>query len=78
MVFNKEILNLYFFFLAFSLNKQTFAGNVKLHTYIFIDRFRRSNDDVLGRAKKKTLWMTITIVIVFVVCWTPFYVMSVW
>lgn len=34
-----------------------------------IDRFRRSNDDVLGRAKRKTLRMTITIVIVFVVSW---------
>lgn len=42
------------------------------------DRFRRSNDDVLGRAKRKTLRMTITIVIVFIVSWTPFYVMSVW
>ncbi|XP_055305439.1 adipokinetic hormone/corazonin-related peptide receptor variant I isoform X2 [Sitodiplosis mosellana] len=42
------------------------------------DRFRRSNDDVLSRAKRKTLRMTITIVIVFIVSWTPFYVMSVW
>lgn len=47
-------------------------------TLLLSDRFRRSNDDVLGRAKKKTLLMTITIVIVFVVCWTPYYVMSVW
>ncbi|XP_037024498.1 gonadotropin-releasing hormone receptor isoform X2 [Bradysia coprophila] len=42
------------------------------------ERFRRSNDDVLSRAKKKTLWMTITIVLCFVICWTPFYFMSVW
>lgn len=42
------------------------------------DVFRRSNDDVLSRAKRKTLRMTITIVIVFIVCWTPYYVMSVW
>ncbi|XP_012161175.1 gonadotropin-releasing hormone receptor isoform X2 [Ceratitis capitata] len=41
-------------------------------------RFRRSNDDVLGRAKKRTLKMTITIVIVFVICWTPYYIMSLW
>lgn len=46
--------------------------------YIPVDRFRRSNDDVLGRAKRKTLRMTITIVIVFIVCWTPCYVMSIW
>lgn len=43
-----------------------------------IERFRRSNDDVLSRAKKKTLYMTITIVIVYVVCWTPFYIISAW
>ncbi|XP_014102594.2 gonadotropin-releasing hormone receptor isoform X1 [Bactrocera oleae] len=41
-------------------------------------RFRRSNDDVLGRAKKRTLKMTITIVIVFVICWTPYYIMCLW
>ncbi|XP_037911610.1 gonadotropin-releasing hormone receptor isoform X1 [Hermetia illucens] len=45
---------------------------------VITERFRRSNDDVLGRAKRRTLKMTITIVIVFIVCWTPFYVMSIW
>lgn len=53
----------------------------KLNVTFFLfheDRFRRSNDDVLGRAKRKTLRMTITIVIVFIVSWTPFYVMSCW
>ncbi|XP_055387241.1 adipokinetic hormone/corazonin-related peptide receptor variant I [Condylostylus longicornis] len=40
--------------------------------------FRRSNDDVLCKAKQRTLRMTVTIVIVFVVCWTPYYVMSIW
>lgn len=43
-----------------------------------LESFRRSSIDVLGRAKRKTLRMTITIVIVFVVCWTPYYVMSLW
>ncbi|CAO1382924.1 unnamed protein product [Diamesa hyperborea] len=42
------------------------------------DRFRRSSINVLGRAKRRTLKMTITIVIVFVVCWTPYYVMVIW
>ncbi|KAG5684577.1 hypothetical protein PVAND_013802 [Polypedilum vanderplanki] len=42
------------------------------------DRFRRSSLNVLGRAKRRTLRMTITIVIVFVICWTPYYVMVVW
>ncbi|XP_021700049.1 gonadotropin-releasing hormone II receptor isoform X4 [Aedes aegypti] len=40
--------------------------------------FRRSSIDVLGRAKRRTLKMTITIVMAFVICWTPYYVMSVW
>lgn len=42
------------------------------------ERFRRSNAEVLGRAKRRTLRMSFTIVLVFVVCWTPFYVMSMW
>uniref|UniRef100_A0A182P4E4 G-protein coupled receptors family 1 profile domain-containing protein n=1 Tax=Anopheles epiroticus TaxID=199890 RepID=A0A182P4E4_9DIPT len=43
-----------------------------------LESFRRSSIDVLGRAKRKTLRMTITIVVVFIVCWTPYYVMSLW
>ncbi|XP_013103205.1 adipokinetic hormone/corazonin-related peptide receptor variant I isoform X2 [Stomoxys calcitrans] len=43
-----------------------------------VERFRRSNDDVLSRAKKRTLKMTITIVIVFFICWTPYYIISMW
>lgn len=42
------------------------------------DKFRRSNDDVLGRAKRRTLKMTVIIVIVFIVCWTPYYIMCMW
>ncbi|XP_058454972.1 adipokinetic hormone/corazonin-related peptide receptor variant I-like isoform X3 [Malaya genurostris] len=37
--------------------------------------FRRSSIDILGRAKRRTLKMTITIVLAFVICWTPYYVM---
>ncbi|XP_054279033.1 adipokinetic hormone/corazonin-related peptide receptor variant I-like [Macrosteles quadrilineatus] len=40
--------------------------------------FRRSSLGFLGRAKSRTLKMTITIVFVFFVCWTPYYVMCVW
>ncbi|GAB0095030.1 gonadotropin-releasing hormone receptor [Sergentomyia squamirostris] len=40
--------------------------------------FRRSSSAVLGRAKRRTLRMTITIVIVFVVCWTPYHIMCFW
>lgn len=39
---------------------------------------RRSSVQILGRAKRRTLRMTITIVIVFVVCWTPYYIISIW
>lgn len=42
------------------------------------DRIRRSSLGFLGRAKIRTLKMTIIIVLVFFVCWTPYYVMSVW
>uniref|UniRef100_A0A336MV62 CSON007244 protein n=1 Tax=Culicoides sonorensis TaxID=179676 RepID=A0A336MV62_CULSO len=42
------------------------------------DRFRRSSVEILSRAKRRTLRMSFTIVLVFVVCWTPFYVMSIW
>ncbi|XP_037960628.1 gonadotropin-releasing hormone receptor [Teleopsis dalmanni] len=43
-----------------------------------VERFRRSNDDVLGRAKKRTLKMTIIIVLVFIICWTPYYIICMW
>lgn len=43
-----------------------------------LEHFRRSNDNVLCRAKKRTLKMTITIVIVFTVCWTPYYIICLW
>ncbi|KAK0083285.1 hypothetical protein PV326_006820 [Microctonus aethiopoides] len=42
------------------------------------DRMRRSSLGFLGRAKIRTLKMTIIIVVVFFVCWTPYYIMSVW
>ncbi|XP_043276767.1 gonadotropin-releasing hormone II receptor isoform X2 [Venturia canescens] len=42
------------------------------------DRIRRSSLGFLGRAKIRTLKMTIIIVVVFFVCWTPYYIMSVW
>lgn len=45
---------------------------------VIAERFRRSNDDVLSRAKKRTLKMTITIVIVFIICWTPYYTIVIW
>ncbi|XP_044019876.1 gonadotropin-releasing hormone II receptor isoform X1 [Aphidius gifuensis] len=42
------------------------------------DRIRRSSLGFLGRAKIRTLKMTIIIVFVFFVCWAPYYIMSVW
>ncbi|XP_014238339.1 gonadotropin-releasing hormone II receptor isoform X3 [Trichogramma pretiosum] len=39
---------------------------------------RRSSLGFLGRARVRTLKMTIIIVLVFFVCWTPYYVMSLW
>ncbi|XP_032681188.1 gonadotropin-releasing hormone II receptor-like [Odontomachus brunneus] len=42
------------------------------------DRIRRSSISFLSRARVRTLKMTITIITVFIICWTPYYVMSVW
>ncbi|XP_043483308.1 gonadotropin-releasing hormone II receptor-like isoform X2 [Leptopilina heterotoma] len=43
-----------------------------------VDKIRRSSLGYLGRARIRTLKMTIIIVLVFFVCWTPYYVMSLW
>ncbi|KAG8230930.1 hypothetical protein J437_LFUL002963 [Ladona fulva] len=43
-----------------------------------MDDIRRSSLGYLGRAKVRTLKMTITIVVVFFVCWTPYNVISLW
>ncbi|KAI4488670.1 hypothetical protein M0802_011378 [Mischocyttarus mexicanus] len=42
------------------------------------DKIRRSSLVFLSRAKIRTLKMTIIIVAVFFICWTPYYVMSLW
>lgn len=42
------------------------------------DKIRRSSLGFLGRARVRTLKMTIIIVLVFLICWTPYYVMSFW
>ncbi|XP_065209395.1 adipokinetic hormone/corazonin-related peptide receptor variant I-like [Planococcus citri] len=50
----------------------------KRSTETNIDSFRRSGLGFLGRARSRTLKMTIIIVVVFIICWTPYYVMAVW
>ncbi|KAL6437056.1 hypothetical protein ACFW04_004986 [Cataglyphis niger] len=42
------------------------------------DKIRRSSSGFLSRARVRTLKMTITIIAVFIMCWSPYYVMSVW
>lgn len=42
------------------------------------DELRRSNMGALGRAKIRTLKMTVIIVATFFFCWTPYNVMSLW
>ncbi|XP_077576462.1 gonadotropin-releasing hormone II receptor-like [Stigmatopora nigra] len=39
---------------------------------------RRSGADGVSRARMKTLKMTVLIVLSFVVCWTPYYLLGVW
>ncbi|CAL8146292.1 unnamed protein product [Orchesella dallaii] len=43
-----------------------------------VERFRKSNIGVLGRAKMRTLKMSLIIVAAFFFCWTPYNVMSLW
>ncbi|XP_062847745.1 gonadotropin-releasing hormone II receptor-like [Trichomycterus rosablanca] len=39
---------------------------------------RRSGTDVIPKARMKTLKMTIIIVLSFIVCWTPYYLLGIW
>uniref|UniRef100_A0A8D3EC58 Type II GnRH receptor n=1 Tax=Scophthalmus maximus TaxID=52904 RepID=A0A8D3EC58_SCOMX len=39
---------------------------------------RRSGTDVIPKARMKTLKMTVVIVLSFVVCWTPYYLLGIW
>ncbi|CAG9127411.1 unnamed protein product [Plutella xylostella] len=42
------------------------------------DKMRRSGVGILGRARARTLKMTVTIVIVFFTCWSPYYCYCLW
>lgn len=50
-----------------------FSGRASKNTGL-----RRSDDKAIERAKIRTLRMTIMIVVVFVVCWTPYVVLTLW
>uniref|UniRef100_A0A8C5B0S4 G-protein coupled receptors family 1 profile domain-containing protein n=1 Tax=Gadus morhua TaxID=8049 RepID=A0A8C5B0S4_GADMO len=39
---------------------------------------RRSGTDMIPKARMKTLKMTIIIVMTFIVCWTPYYLLGIW
>lgn len=39
---------------------------------------RRSGTDIIPKARMKTLKMTVVIVVSFVVCWTPYYLLGIW
>ncbi|ROT61322.1 putative gonadotropin-releasing hormone II receptor isoform X2, partial [Penaeus vannamei] len=39
---------------------------------------RRSSLGYLGRARARTIKMTISIVLAFFICWTPYVVISLW
>ncbi|XP_073781263.1 gonadotropin releasing hormone receptor 3 isoform X1 [Danio rerio] len=42
------------------------------------DSLRRSGTDMIPKARMKTLKMTLIIVLSFVVCWTPYYLLGIW
>ncbi|KAG7218839.1 hypothetical protein INR49_019681 [Caranx melampygus] len=39
---------------------------------------RRSSTDIIPKARMKTLKMTVVIVLSFVVCWAPYYLLGIW
>lgn len=39
---------------------------------------RRSGTDIIPKARMKTLRMTVVIVLSFVVCWAPYYLLGIW
>ncbi|XP_061700612.1 gonadotropin-releasing hormone II receptor-like [Syngnathoides biaculeatus] len=41
-------------------------------------QLRRSSSESISKARMKTLKMTVIIVLSFVVCWTPYYLLGVW
>lgn len=41
-------------------------------------QLRRSGAGNIGKAKIQTIKMTFVIIITFIVCWTPYYVISLW
>lgn len=49
-----------------------------INRHSLADKIRRSSSGFLSRARVRTLKMTITIIAVFIICWSPYYVMSVW
>lgn len=45
---------------------------------LFADKMRRSGVGILGRARARTIKMTVTIVLVFFTCWSPYYCYCLW
>lgn len=62
--------------MLFNARQQNKAINQ--HGHSLADKIRRSSSGFLSRARVRTLKMTITIIAVFIMCWSPYYVMSVW
>uniref|UniRef100_A0A673JJ67 Type II GnRH receptor n=1 Tax=Sinocyclocheilus rhinocerous TaxID=307959 RepID=A0A673JJ67_9TELE len=52
--------------------------NRQLHKSKAGESLRRSGTDMIPKARMKTLKMTIIIVLSFVVCWTPYYLLGIW
>uniref|UniRef100_A0A0K8SPD4 G-protein coupled receptors family 1 profile domain-containing protein n=2 Tax=Lygus hesperus TaxID=30085 RepID=A0A0K8SPD4_LYGHE len=42
------------------------------------DKLRRSTKEFLGKAKTRTFRMTVTLILAFFTCWTPYYFITLW
>lgn len=54
-------------------------SSASIHKVAMVEmEIRRTNPGVIGKAKLNTIKITIALVLAFLACWTPYYVMCIW
>ena len=68
--------------LHYLINFETAKRFLRQNKILFLVKadggLRRSGAGVLNRARAKTLKMTVVIVLAFIFCWTPYYIIVIW